>query len=225
MSSSFVPPHQDVPTLGNLGQTESSEVQTLRPIGGCPESQQTNEELISLPEDCLQGIEVKRSSRACLRWIQYFSYGKDQAELLKIGYARVQVIEFSTAGGTREQENTEIYYGLKSIINLFKDYLQGNKTRIKSFPPQFLFVKTCIEQIEEEGGSEEIESQLFNQANEQYCKGSSELIKDSAKGVKEQLLNYRVEKQSVQTDQPVLRHQFHTLQHYNFDNIIWPSWH
>ncbi|KAA6398535.1 MAG: hypothetical protein EZS28_005944, partial [Streblomastix strix] len=28
MSSSFVPPHQDVPTLGNLGQTESSEVQT-----------------------------------------------------------------------------------------------------------------------------------------------------------------------------------------------------
>ncbi|KAA6313349.1 MAG: hypothetical protein EZS28_055768, partial [Streblomastix strix] len=28
MSSSFVPPHQDDPTLGNLGQTESSEVQT-----------------------------------------------------------------------------------------------------------------------------------------------------------------------------------------------------
>ncbi|KAA6370179.1 MAG: hypothetical protein EZS28_034294, partial [Streblomastix strix] len=28
MSSSFVPPHQDVPTLGNLGQTESSEVYT-----------------------------------------------------------------------------------------------------------------------------------------------------------------------------------------------------
>ncbi|KAA6390692.1 MAG: hypothetical protein EZS28_013778 [Streblomastix strix] len=29
MSSSIVSPHQDVPTLGNLGQTESSEVQTL----------------------------------------------------------------------------------------------------------------------------------------------------------------------------------------------------
>ncbi|KAA6381782.1 MAG: hypothetical protein EZS28_022689, partial [Streblomastix strix] len=28
MSSSFVQPHQDVPTLENLGQTESSEVQT-----------------------------------------------------------------------------------------------------------------------------------------------------------------------------------------------------
>ncbi|KAA6380307.1 MAG: hypothetical protein EZS28_024165 [Streblomastix strix] len=28
MSSSFVPPHQDVPTLRNLGQTESSEVQS-----------------------------------------------------------------------------------------------------------------------------------------------------------------------------------------------------
>ncbi|KAA6354161.1 MAG: hypothetical protein EZS28_050311, partial [Streblomastix strix] len=28
MSSSFVPPHQDVLTLGNLGQTESSEGQT-----------------------------------------------------------------------------------------------------------------------------------------------------------------------------------------------------
>ncbi|KAA6370470.1 MAG: hypothetical protein EZS28_034003, partial [Streblomastix strix] len=28
MNSSFVPPNQDVPTLGNLGQTESSEVQT-----------------------------------------------------------------------------------------------------------------------------------------------------------------------------------------------------
>ncbi|KAA6358415.1 MAG: hypothetical protein EZS28_046058, partial [Streblomastix strix] len=27
MSSSFVPPHQDVPTFGDLGQTESSEVQ------------------------------------------------------------------------------------------------------------------------------------------------------------------------------------------------------
>ncbi|KAA6375880.1 MAG: hypothetical protein EZS28_028595 [Streblomastix strix] len=30
MSSSFVPPHQDVHTLGNLWQTESSEVQTMR---------------------------------------------------------------------------------------------------------------------------------------------------------------------------------------------------
>ncbi|KAA6385608.1 MAG: hypothetical protein EZS28_018867 [Streblomastix strix] len=29
MSSSLVPPHQDVPTLENLGQTESSEIQTL----------------------------------------------------------------------------------------------------------------------------------------------------------------------------------------------------
>ncbi|KAA6398223.1 MAG: hypothetical protein EZS28_006247 [Streblomastix strix] len=29
MSSSFVPPHQDVPTLGNLGQSESYEVQTM----------------------------------------------------------------------------------------------------------------------------------------------------------------------------------------------------
>ncbi|KAA6367853.1 MAG: hypothetical protein EZS28_036621, partial [Streblomastix strix] len=29
MSSSFVSPHQDVPTLRNLGQTENSEVQTL----------------------------------------------------------------------------------------------------------------------------------------------------------------------------------------------------
>ncbi|KAA6365061.1 MAG: hypothetical protein EZS28_039412 [Streblomastix strix] len=29
VSSSFVPPHQDVPTLGNLGQSESSEVKTL----------------------------------------------------------------------------------------------------------------------------------------------------------------------------------------------------
>ncbi|KAA6398020.1 MAG: hypothetical protein EZS28_006449 [Streblomastix strix] len=26
------------------------------PIGGCPESQQTNEELLSLPEDCLNFV-------------------------------------------------------------------------------------------------------------------------------------------------------------------------
>ncbi|KAA6316745.1 MAG: hypothetical protein EZS28_055215, partial [Streblomastix strix] len=38
MSSSFVPPHQDVSTLGNLVQTESSEVQTISSANGVHEA-------------------------------------------------------------------------------------------------------------------------------------------------------------------------------------------
>ncbi|KAA6354110.1 MAG: hypothetical protein EZS28_050363, partial [Streblomastix strix] len=43
MSSSFVPPHQDVPTLGNLLQTESSEVQTTNSADEMHEAQMKKE--------------------------------------------------------------------------------------------------------------------------------------------------------------------------------------
>ncbi|KAA6388800.1 MAG: hypothetical protein EZS28_015671, partial [Streblomastix strix] len=90
------------------------------------------------------------------------------AELLSVGYARVLIIAVSNAGGQcehGEQQDQEILGGLDRISD-FLIRLHEGKRSLPYFPPLPQLVKSSMEQIEEEGGSEEVEAQLVN--NGQY---------------------------------------------------------
>ncbi|KAA6355756.1 MAG: hypothetical protein EZS28_048717, partial [Streblomastix strix] len=107
-----------------------------------------------------------------------------QTELVNARYARVQVIAISTASGSGEEQDDEIYWGLYRISIFLNQLHKGQYPPHTSFPPQPLLVRRSVEQIEEEGGNEEIDSQLINKGH-QYCN-----IKDEANKVKGRILNH-----------------------------------
>ncbi|KAA6389753.1 MAG: hypothetical protein EZS28_014718 [Streblomastix strix] len=72
----------------------------------------------------------------------------------------------NTAGGAGKQKDDEIYWGLNDIYNLLSEFRYGRNFPFTSFQPLPALAKPCIEQIEEEGGNEEVESLLINNANE-----------------------------------------------------------
>ncbi|KAA6357198.1 MAG: hypothetical protein EZS28_047275 [Streblomastix strix] len=110
-----------------------------------------------------------------------------QVELANVGYGRVLTISISTAGGTEEQGDQEIYLGLNYTLNFIKDFHQG---RIYSFTPQHQLAQRVEEQIEAEGGCEEIDSQLINKGNGHY----GGYIKDNANWAKGMILNVFIDK-------------------------------
>ncbi|KAA6385212.1 MAG: hypothetical protein EZS28_019263 [Streblomastix strix] len=78
-------------------------------------------------------------------------------------------ITFSKAGGVGEEQDDEIYYGLINISTFFIDIHDGrNDDWQSSFQPLPLLARRTEEQIEEEGGSEEIDAQLNNKENQWY---------------------------------------------------------
>ncbi|KAA6371080.1 MAG: hypothetical protein EZS28_033393 [Streblomastix strix] len=91
------------------------------------------------------------------------------------------VIAISTAGGQGEEDD-EIYWGLSRIFKFLSNLHQGKY----SFPPQPLLARRSDEQIEEEGGNEEIDAQLIN-------KGLQGNIKNNANYAKGAILNYFIE--------------------------------
>ncbi|KAA6401932.1 MAG: hypothetical protein EZS28_002538 [Streblomastix strix] len=71
------------------------------------------------------------------------------------------VIAISTASGSGEEKDNEIYKGLDYIYRfLYK--LNNGRNYNETFPPQPLLAHRSYEQIEEEGGNEEIDSQQIN---------------------------------------------------------------
>ncbi|KAA6387762.1 MAG: hypothetical protein EZS28_016708 [Streblomastix strix] len=96
----------------------------------------------------------------------------------------VFVIAISTASGSGEEQDNEIWNGLSNISEFIRCL---NNEKQLSFPPQLLLAHRSDEQLEEEGGNEEIDSQLINKGH-QYCN-----IKDSANYTKGRILNYFIE--------------------------------
>ncbi|KAA6364820.1 MAG: hypothetical protein EZS28_039653, partial [Streblomastix strix] len=101
------------------------------------------------------------------------------------------VITISTASGSGEEQDGEIFQGLYCISKFLKYLHQGNY----SFPPQPLLVRRSDEQIEEEGGNEEIESQIINEGNFFGCN-----IKDEANEAKGWILNYFIDQGNQRPD-------------------------
>ncbi|KAA6397954.1 MAG: hypothetical protein EZS28_006513 [Streblomastix strix] len=137
-------------------------------------------------ENDKQTFKVRYSSRDCLFYIHQFGDASDQTELVKVGYARVLVIAISTASGSGEEYDKEIYQGLNYISDFIRCLNKG-KNNFATFPPQPLLARRSDEQIEEEGGNEEIDSQLINKGY-QYRN-----IKHRANETKGAILNYFIE--------------------------------
>ncbi|KAA6355755.1 MAG: hypothetical protein EZS28_048718, partial [Streblomastix strix] len=110
-------------------------------------------------ENDQQTLALRSGSRVCLWHIQYFGDASVHSELINIGYAGVLVIAISTASGHGEEYDGQIYKGL-DYISTFLICL--NKGKLYSFPPKPLLAHRSDEQLEEEGGNEEIDSQLIN---------------------------------------------------------------
>ncbi|KAA6379644.1 MAG: hypothetical protein EZS28_024829 [Streblomastix strix] len=134
-------------------------------------------------ENDQQTFAVRHSSRECLWHIQYYGGASAQSELVNARYARVLVIAISTASGAGEEQDEEICNGLYRISKFLRDIHQGNYS---SFPPQPLLVRRSVEQIEEEGGNEEIDVQMNNKG----CYGNIKYHANRAKG---RILNYFIE--------------------------------
>ncbi|KAA6371132.1 MAG: hypothetical protein EZS28_033342 [Streblomastix strix] len=116
------------------------------------------------------------------------------SELINVGYGRALIISVSTAGGTEEQGDMEIRDGLQQISDFFRDIHNGrnNNNNYPSFPPQPVLAKTCLEQIEEEGGNEEVESQIINKQKDFYIN-----IKDQANRAKVGFLNFYINRRNT----------------------------
>ncbi|KAA6363591.1 MAG: hypothetical protein EZS28_040882 [Streblomastix strix] len=129
-----------------------------------------------------QSYLIRKWSRGCLIWIQTFGDKQDQSELINVGYGRIVIIFISSAGGTEEQGDVEIYWVLQYIYRFLNELNNGrnNSNNINnqpSFIPQPALSKICIEQMEEEGGNEEVESQLINKGNVWKIIGDAEEVK------------------------------------------------
>ncbi|KAA6385594.1 MAG: hypothetical protein EZS28_018879 [Streblomastix strix] len=109
-----------------------------------------------------------------------------QSELANIGYFRVLVIAITTAGGNGEEQDLEINDGFDRISDFLIQLHQGrNNYWQPSFLPQPLLAKRSMEQIEEEGGSEEVDAQLVN---------NGIFVMHKAKKIKGLILNYFINK-------------------------------
>ncbi|KAA6390742.1 MAG: hypothetical protein EZS28_013734 [Streblomastix strix] len=129
-----------------------------------------------------QTFEVRRSSRYCLWNIHLWSDEYVQSELVRIRYANILAIAISTAGGSGEEQDLEIMNGLSHIYQFLA--ILHNGSNYPLFLPLPLLAHSSKEQIEEEGGNEEVEAQLINNGNIN-CN-----IKDNAKWTKRSIFDH-----------------------------------
>ncbi|KAA6374625.1 MAG: hypothetical protein EZS28_029848 [Streblomastix strix] len=140
-----------------------------------------------------QTFKVRSSSRWCLWYIQDCGDLSAHSELINARYVRSLVIAISTASGSGEEQDLEIIHGLDFISDFIRCLNKG-KNNYARFPPQPLLSRRSDEQLEEEGGNEEIESQMVN-------KGYRNHIKNSANEAKGMILNYFIEQGNRKPDQ------------------------
>ncbi|KAA6366790.1 MAG: hypothetical protein EZS28_037683 [Streblomastix strix] len=137
-----------------------------------------------------EALIIRDRSRLCLGNIQKYGDESTQFELVSSEYAGVQVLQVSTAGGDGEQDDGQIFDGLYNISEFLKSLYQGRQTNYPNsgpkFPQQISLARRLNEQIEEEGGNEEVESQLINKWN-------NENINDQANRAKAEILNFYID--------------------------------
>ncbi|KAA6357157.1 MAG: hypothetical protein EZS28_047316 [Streblomastix strix] len=114
-----------------------------------------------------------------------------QEVAVQANYIGVLVIAINTASGHGEEQDEQIYDGLSRISRFLNCLKQGRNFNQPTFPPQPLLAHRSNEQIEEEGGNEEIDSQLINEGRN---------IKDNANRAKGRILNYFIEQGNPKPD-------------------------
>ncbi|KAA6365790.1 MAG: hypothetical protein EZS28_038683 [Streblomastix strix] len=142
-------------------------------------------------ENDQQTLALRSGSRTCLWYIQLWGDASTQSELVNANYTGVLVIAISTASGSGEEQDNDIQYGLFRITEFIRCL---NNEKQNSFPPQPLLAHRSDEQIEEEGGNEEIDSQLINKGHYYYN------IDFQANETKGAILNYFIEQGNPKPD-------------------------
>ncbi|KAA6361717.1 MAG: hypothetical protein EZS28_042757 [Streblomastix strix] len=94
-------------------------------------------------------------------------------------------ISISTASGHGEGQDEAVHIELINI-SIFIRYLHRGRDYKPSFPPLPQLIKSTDEQIEEEGGNEEVEAQLCNN-------GQRDNIKEKAIQIKATILNHFID--------------------------------
>ncbi|KAA6388731.1 MAG: hypothetical protein EZS28_015745 [Streblomastix strix] len=105
----------------------------------------------------------------CIWQIQYEGNAQVQLELVSARQAGVLAIAISTAGGQGEEQDKEINQGLIRIFKFLKELRKGRNDNNSSFQPLPMLAKRSEEQIEEEGGNEEVEAQIINNGEVYEC--------------------------------------------------------
>ncbi|KAA6360205.1 MAG: hypothetical protein EZS28_044268 [Streblomastix strix] len=144
-------------------------------------------------EEDNQSLKIRNESKQCLDSIHSWGDEQAQVELVTNGYPRILVNIINTAGGNEQEQEGRIYQGLWNIFNFIGEILKGRETDpdyglFPSFPPQPVLFKSCQEQIEDEGGNEEMEAQLVNKR-----KGEYDDINNRANFAKRRILNIFVD--------------------------------
>ncbi|KAA6379236.1 MAG: hypothetical protein EZS28_025239 [Streblomastix strix] len=139
-----------------------------------------------------QGFEIRKRSRICLDFIQRQGDTAAQSQLVAFGYVRILIIVISTAGGLGEEHDQEINEVLIHISDFLFELHKGRNAHLPHFQSESLLARRSIEQIEDEGGNEEIDSQLINKGKEiLFARGSFKKMANDAKG---QILNFYIDK-------------------------------
>ncbi|KAA6375036.1 MAG: hypothetical protein EZS28_029435 [Streblomastix strix] len=114
-----------------------------------------------------QSEHIRKNSRLCLSNIWNHGDQSTFIELATVGYALALIISLSTAGGIGDQEDCNICYGFNNIIEFLRQLHLGRQY-YTNFPPQPALCKVCEEQIEEEGGIDEVDAQTINKGEGLY---------------------------------------------------------
>ncbi|KAA6388047.1 MAG: hypothetical protein EZS28_016427 [Streblomastix strix] len=102
-------------------------------------------------------------SRACLACISDDVDENGYEQLIKLNYVKAMSEYTGNSGGNLNENADELWCGILGIQSIFRELRYGRKQTHSnpSLKPQPKFIPVCQEQVEEVGGLEEIESNLF----------------------------------------------------------------
>ncbi|KAA6362159.1 MAG: hypothetical protein EZS28_042314 [Streblomastix strix] len=111
-------------------------------------------------------ISIQVYSRAFLAQIRNNADEEGYQMLIMSNFVRALGYYTGNAGGNLNEEDLEVLYGLFGINTIFDQLYNGRVQTQFNAPlkPQPQLIPLSVEQIEEVGGFEEIESNLFKKA-------------------------------------------------------------
>ncbi|KAA6399719.1 MAG: hypothetical protein EZS28_004751 [Streblomastix strix] len=107
-------------------------------------------------------------------------------QLTDSDYIRVMAESIGSGGGDGEQLNSNIQYDLFKISRFFTDCQNGRMFPRPTFPQQTELFKNLSEQTEQEGGIEEVDSQMISAGFDKFGRN----LRLRAKCAKEAISNY-----------------------------------
>ncbi|KAA6382650.1 MAG: hypothetical protein EZS28_021822 [Streblomastix strix] len=108
-------------------------------------------------------VDVNNYCRACLARIHNGEDEEGYSTMIKLNYVRALSENIGNSGSNQNEEDFQVWCGLDEIKCIFNDLSNGREqtNHQTALKPQLQFIPESEEQIEEVGGLEEIETNLF----------------------------------------------------------------